>query len=120
MALIRFETNMNIIEDRAKVFVKKVTKAVAPVLGEPETEIRVELAGNRKMRMAKSDEPIAHLEIRNVELPKDRADEITKAICPAVEEAFAIHEHNIYIAVISRRNSMWRVSGGDTQVQPHS
>ncbi len=117
MALIRFETNMNIIEDRANLFVRKVKKAVAPLLGEPETEIRVELAGNRKMRMAKSDEPIAHLEVRNVEFPKERADEITRAICPAVEEAFAIHDHNIYIAVISRRNSMWRVHGGDTQMQ---
>ncbi len=117
MALIRFETNMNIIEDRAKVFVKKVVKAAAPVLGEPETEIRVELAGNRKMRMAASDEPIAHLELRNVELPKDRAQDITRAICPVVEETFSIQEHNIYIAVISRRNSMWRVSGGSTQAQ---
>ena len=110
MALIRLETNMNVLEDRAKVFMKKVVKAAAIVLGEPESEIRVEIAGNRKMRMATSDEPIAHVEIQ-----KDRGPELTQAICPVVEEAFAIQEHNVYIAVVSRRNSMWRVNGGAQQ-----
>lgn len=116
MALIRFETNTNVSEDRVKIVVKNLTKAVARVTGEPETEIRVELAGNRKMRMAESDEPIAHVEIRNVEIRKERAKELTQAICPVIEDALDIQDKNIYIAVISTRNSMWRVNGA-AQIQ---
>ncbi len=112
MALIRMQTNMNVFEDRVGLFTKKIIKAVAPALGEPETEIRVEIMGSRKMRMATSDEPIAHMEIRNVEVPKDHGDALAKAICPVVESVFAIQSHNVYIAVVSNHNTMWRISGG--------
>lgn len=111
MALIRFETNASVPEDRVKIITQNLTKAVARVTGESEREMRVEIAGNRRMRMAESDEPIAHVEIRNVEFPKDRARELTQAVCPVLEEAMGIHDSKVYIAVISTRNSMWRVNG---------
>jgi len=111
MALIRFETNTHIPDDRGKIIVQNLTKAVARITGEPETEIRVEMAGNRRMRMAESDEPIAHVEIRNVEIAKDRARELTQAVCPVIEDALGILDNRIYIAVVSTRNSMWRVNG---------
>ncbi|MDR1745501.1 MAG: hypothetical protein LBS30_07095 [Planctomycetota bacterium] len=116
MALIRFETNANVPEDRMKIVITNLTRAVSRVTGEPETEIRVEIAGNRRMRMADSDEPIAHIEIRDVEIPKERAKEITQAICPVIEDAMDIEDRNIYIAIVSRRNSMWRVNG-DAKLQ---
>lgn len=111
MALIRFETNANTPEERVKIISRNLTRVVARFTGEPETEIRVEFAGNRKMRMAASDEPIAHIEICNAEIPKNRARELTQAICPVVEDVFGIHNNNIYIAVISKKSSMWRVNG---------
>ena len=111
MALIRFETNAGIPDDKVKVITQNLGKAVGRITGEPATEIRVEMAGNRRMRMAQSDDPIAHVEIRNVEIAKDRARELTQAICPVLEDAMGIPERQIYIAVISNRNSMWRVNG---------
>lgn len=111
MAIVRFETNAGVPDDRAKIIHQNLTKAVARIAGEPEANVRVEITGNRRMRMAESDEPIAHIEIRDVELPKDCAGELTRAICPVVEEALAIQDNRIYIAVVSRRNSMWRVNG---------
>lgn len=111
MATVRFETNAGVPEDRAKIIVQNLTKAVARVAGLPEAEVRVEIASNRRMRMADSDEPIAHVEIRNVDISKDRAGELTRAVCPVLEEAMAIQDDRIYIAVVSSRNSMWRVNG---------
>jgi phenylpyruvate tautomerase PptA (4-oxalocrotonate tautomerase family) len=111
MALIRFETNGSAPAERVKIITQNLTRAVARFTGEPEAGISVEVAGDRKMRMAKSDEPIAHVEIRNVEIPKSRARELTQAICPIIEDTFGIHDDHIYIAVISTRNSMWRVNG---------
>lgn len=111
MAIVKFETNAGIPEDRARIITKNLTKAVARIADEPEAEVKVEVTGNRRMRMADSDEPIAHVEIRDVELPKERAGELTRAICPVLEEAMGIQDNRIYIAVVSRRNSMWRVNG---------
>lgn len=111
MATVRFETNISVPEDRAKIIAQNLTKAVARIAGEPESEVKVEIAGNRNMLMAKSNEPIAHVEINSVDLPKERASELTRAICPVVEEALGIQDSKIYIAVVSRRNSMWRVNG---------
>lgn len=111
MALIRFETNTSITEDRVRTITQNLTLAVARVTGEQERDIRVELASNRRMRMADSDEPIAHVEVRGVEFPKDRARELTQAVCPVLENALSISGDKVYIAVISNRNSMWRVNG---------
>lgn len=111
MALIRFETNTSIGEERARIVRQNLGKAVSHITGEPEQEMRVEIAENRRMRMATSDEPIAHVEIRNVEIAKDRARDLTQAVCPVLEDTLAIQDSNIYIAVISKRNSMWRVNG---------
>ena len=111
MALIRFETNVNIPDDKARIITQNLTRAVCRLTGEAPAETRVELAGNRRMRMADSDEPIAHMEIRDVEFPKDRAQELTRAVCPVLEEALGIRDNRVYIAVVSKRNSMWRVNG---------
>lgn len=111
MATVRFETNATVPDDRGKIVMQNLVKAVARIAGEPESEVRVEIFGNRTMLMAKQGELIAHVEISNVDLPKDRAGELTRAICPVVEEALAIPDDRIYIAVVSRRNSMWRVNG---------
>lgn len=111
MATVRFETNINIPDDRAKIITQNMTKAVARIAGIPELDVRVELSGNRSMLMANGDESLAHVGISNVDIPKDRAQELTRAICPVVEEALAIKDNRIYIAVVSTRNSMWRVNG---------
>lgn len=111
MALIRLETNASVPEDRAKTLAQTFRKAISLLTGEPATEVRVEIHGDRRMRMATSDEPLAHVELRNVEFPKDRAAELTRAVCPVLDNTLGIHENNVYIAVISKRNSMWRVNG---------
>lgn len=114
MALVRFETNSRVSEERVRILTKNLTKAVARVAGEQESQVKVEIAGDRRMRMAESDEPIAHVEIRNVEIAKDRAGELTQAICPVLEDAMGIQNNKVYIAVVSTRNSMWRVNGDFT------
>ena len=111
MALIKFETNSRVSEERARSITKNLAKAVAGITGEPASGIKVEIAGDRRMRMAESDEPIAHVEIRNVEIEKSRAGELTSAVCPVLEDAMGIRDSKVYIAVISTRNSMWRVNG---------
>ncbi|MCD8352624.1 MAG: hypothetical protein LUC93_18635 [Planctomycetaceae bacterium] len=111
MALVRLETNMSVGEDRVKTIKKKLAAAVAHITAEQEREVLVEVAGDRRMRMAASGDNLAHVEIRNVEIDKDRAPELTHAICPVLEDALTIQSDQIYIAVISKRNSMWRVNG---------
>ena len=111
MALIRFETNILLGEERSRIVKRNLARSVAHITGEAEGEVRVELAENRRMRMAVSDEPIAHVEIRNVEIPKTRARDLTQAICPVLADAMSVLESNVYIAVVSTRNSMWRVNG---------
>lgn len=111
MALIRFETNTSVDEKRANALRQRLGKAVAGITVEPEAAMRMEIADNRRMRMAKSDEPIAHVEIRNVEIEKERAGDLTKAICPVIENVMGIRDDKVYIAVVTTRNSMWRVNG---------
>lgn len=111
MAIVRFETNIGVPDDRAKIISQNLTKAVARIAGEPESEVKVGIVGNRNMLMAKDNESLAHVEINSVDLPKERAGELTRAICPVIEEALGIPDSKIYIAVVSRRSTMWRVNG---------
>lgn len=119
MALIRFETNAPVPPDSTGIITRNLTLAVMRVAGEAEADVRVEVHGNRRMRMADdSDEPIAHVEIRNVDISKDRAGELTNAICPVIGEALGIRDSRVYIAVVSPRNSMWRVNGDFSRSAP--
>ncbi|MCD8140252.1 MAG: hypothetical protein LUE17_10830 [Planctomycetaceae bacterium] len=111
MALVRVETNVSVGEDRAKSIRTKMARAVATITAEPERDVRVEVAGDRRMRMAATGDNLVHVEIRNVEISKDHAPELTRTICPVLEEALAVRGDQIYIAVVSTRNSMWRVNG---------
>ncbi|MCD7896907.1 MAG: hypothetical protein LUG50_09580 [Planctomycetaceae bacterium] len=111
MALLRLETNATVPEEGAKVLHSKLTRHLAPLFEEPENQVRLEIAANRRMRMATSDEQLVHLEIRNIEFPKDRAEELTDLVCPIIEDVLSIGPKSVYIAVISARNSMWRVNG---------
>ncbi len=124
MARIKFETNVPVPEDAVKIISTNLTRAVSRITGEAEGEIRVHIFGNVRMRMAAAEHaPIAHIEIREVHISKDRAVELTRAICPVVEEALSIAEHNLYIAVVNPgRNSMWRVNGdiGKTEGEGNS
>lgn len=110
MALIKFQTNVSLPGDAARALTENLIKAVARTTNVPAHAIRVELSPNLRMRMADPDEPIAHIEIREVEFPKDRARELVTAICPILEHSANIKESNVYMAVISKNNSMWRVT----------
>ncbi len=111
MALLRLETNVSVPEEGAKVLQSKLTRQLAPLFNEQGNHVRLEIAANRRMRMASADEHLVHLEIRDVEFPKDRADELTNIVCPIIDEVLSIGPKSVYIAVISARNSMWRVNG---------
>lgn len=111
MPVVKLETNSGIPEEKNGALMQRLRTAVAAITGHPLAEMRVELAGGRKMRMADSDEPIAHVEVKGVEFPKDRAGELTAAICPILDNILGIRDNRVYIAVVSTRNSMWRVNG---------
>lgn len=112
MALVRLETNVFVAEAKAMEINRKLASAVAKVTGTPPGDMRVEIAGNRRMRMAEvGDEPLAHVQVRGVDFPKERAAELTNAICPALLNGIGVQDSRVYIAVISDRNSMWRVNG---------
>lgn len=115
MATIKVETNSHIPEERIRPLSVGLCKALAQLTGEPEPSFSAELAGNRRMRMAESDEPIAHVEIRGTEFPKDRAAELSAVVSALLDEHLSIHEEAVYIAVVSSRMSMWRVNGSDVK-----
>lgn len=111
MAVIKLETNASVPDERMGALARSLLQTLSRLLGTPSSEMRVEAAGNRRMRMAQSDDPIVHVEMKGVDFPKDRAGALTSAICPVIQEALGVSESKIYIAVVSNRNSMWRVNG---------
>ena len=111
MPVVKLETNTRIPEEKAGKLRQGLLAAVAGATGVPTADFRVELAGDRKMRMADSDEPIAHVEIKDLDLPKDQAPKLTQAVCPVLDGMLGIRDNRVYIAVISTRSSMWRVNG---------
>lgn len=111
MAVIKLQTNASVPDDRMGMLARSLLQSLSRILGLPSSEMRVEAAGNQRMRMAESDEPIVHVEMKGVDFPKDRATHLTDAICPVIRDAIGVSENKIYIAVVSNRNSMWRVNG---------
>lgn len=112
MPLVRVETNAVLHEAILNSLRQGLASAVGGMAGCGPAGTRVEIAGGRNMRMAGlDDEPLVHVEIRDVDFPKDRAAELTAAICPVLSRNIGVAGGRVYIAVVSNRNSMWRVNG---------
>jgi hypothetical protein len=113
MPHIRFETNIQIPDDKSRNVLLGLGAELSRLMSLPAGEVRVEVAGGRRMRLAGDGDMVAHIEIRQCDYPRKRSEELLDAFARVVDGNLGIGRENIYIAVISNRNSMWKVLGNE-------
>ena len=109
MPYVRIETNVQITDDKAQNVMRGLVAELSRLLSAPAAAVKVEAVRGVKMRMADEGDMAVHIEIRQCDYPKERSKELLDAFVKVVGETLGIPRKNVYIAVISNRNSMWKV-----------
>ena len=112
MPYLKLETNVPIPDAKAGELLKHLSATVARVTGKPESSVQVGMIGGQRMFMAGSEEPTAHVEVKGIGFPEERARDMSESICALLSGTLGIKGNRVYLAFVSYKGSMWGMNGG--------
>lgn len=110
MPYVRLQTNAQLGD--ANALLKELSAAVAKVTGKPETFVQVAAQGEIPMCMAGNGSPTAHVEVKALGFPKDKAKPISAALCKILEDRLKIDGSRVFIVFSSHEGAMWGTDSG--------
>ena len=105
MPLLNVRTNVTVDDTGAAL--KRLSAAVAEILGKPESYVMVALEEGVPMLFAGSDAPLAYLELKSLGLPEDRSAEFSAALCDVVGELLGVESGRVYIEFAGPPRHLW-------------
>lgn len=111
MPYLTIQTNKDFDRNTSGQLLKQASKAVAEVLGKPESYVMVALPPAIPMVFAGSDDSLAYLELKSIGLPQEATASISDALCSLVNESLGIAKNRIYIEFSNAERSMWGWDG---------
>lgn len=107
MPFLKIQTNRELALDSAKDLASKASALVACQLGKPESYVMTSVENNPAMTFAGTDEPLAFLELKSIELPEAITADTSRALCELVSAETAIDAARIYIEFSDAPRRMW-------------
>ena len=105
MPLLTLETNIQ--PDDISTCLAELSGMTAKMLGKPENFVMVTRRYNPDMLFAGSNQPLAFLQLKSLDLPEDRTAEFSDALCELVRKHLGIQPSRVYIEFISPDRHMW-------------
>lgn len=112
MPTIKIQTNADIIKDRRPALLSDLSRAVAEMLGKPESYVMVILELNLDMSFGGTSDSLAYVELKSLGLQEDRTAEFSSRLCSLLEAALQIPKKRIYIEFASPARHMFGWNGG--------
>ncbi len=101
------EINTNIHLDNSTVLAKQASKAIASMLGKPESSVMVLFRSDTALVFAGSDEAAAHLKLKSLALDEQKTADYSAFLCDFIHDNLAIEASRIYIEFSSPERHMW-------------
>jgi phenylpyruvate tautomerase len=111
MPLLRIQTNVSLSEDSCAALLRKATAWAATELKKPVDYVQVVLQAGVCMAFAGTTEPTAFLELRALNLPKDRTKALSAGLCRLAEEALQVAPSRVFINFSDVPGSLWGWNG---------
>jgi phenylpyruvate tautomerase PptA (4-oxalocrotonate tautomerase family) len=112
MPTLIIKTNANLSQDTAASLPEAASKAVAELLGKPETYVMTLFDRVVGMTMSGTDDPACLVEIRSVgKLTGDQTRALSQALGPLLAERLGIEPNRIYLNFNEYPGSMWGFNG---------
>lgn len=112
MPLLKIQTNQAIDSTQQTALLKRLSVAVATMLGKPERYVMVILEHNPAMLFAGDASLLAYLELKSIGLPGERTQEFSRTLCNLVGETLGIATDRIYIEFAGAERHLWGWNGG--------
>ncbi len=112
MPLLKIQTNRPIDATAQKTLASKASQTVADLLGKPERYVMVSIEHNPAMLFGGSDEPLAYLELKSIDLPEARTADLSHSLCEMLKETLDLSADRIYIEFSDAPRKMWGWNGG--------
>jgi len=97
MPTLRILTNVPVPTEDRPVLLAQASRAVAEMLGKPESYVMVILEDGRDMLFAGTPAPAAYLELKSLGLPEAKAADYSRALCDLLAAALEIPPARVYI-----------------------
>jgi len=111
MPLLRLETNVALAEDKRKVLLASLSKAVAETIGKPEQYVMV-TAGQATMLMSGKQGEAAFVDIRSIGgLSNDVNQKLSQQVCKLLKDSLGISPDRVYLNFTDVEASNWGWNG---------
>jgi phenylpyruvate tautomerase PptA (4-oxalocrotonate tautomerase family) len=99
-------------EDKAQAFLRKLSSAVAEILGKPERYMMTCLAPRSSMTFGDSADPACAVEVKSIgALSGDKPKRLTEAVCRLVQEHLRVPKDRVYVVCTDVPASLWGHDG---------
>ncbi len=107
MPLLKVTSNASADNVQSTDIPSQLSRAVAELLGKPESYVMVIVEQNTNMSFAGSNDPLAFLELKSLGLPEDKTKEFSENLCLLIQDLFNIPANRIYIEFSSPDRHLW-------------
>ena len=111
MPYLLIQTNQSLDADGHEALLARASQCVAQALGKPERYVMVALELGRPMLFGGSRDPLAYLELKSIDLPTQRTEELSATLCRVIGEALGIARERIYIEFADAQRHLWGWNG---------
>jgi phenylpyruvate tautomerase PptA (4-oxalocrotonate tautomerase family) len=111
MPLLKIQTNISISEQDKNGLLTNASSCVAQQLGKPESYVMVSLEAEQNMLFAGTNDPLAYLELKSINLPEDKTQDISNSLCGLINTSLGIDNNRIYIEFSNAERHLWGWNG---------
>ena len=111
MPTLIIKANAPLADDRTGALLRAASTTVSQVLGKSEAYVMAIYERNPRMLFGGSDAPTAYLELKSIGFPRERAPEISAALCGLITRHLGIPAERIYIEFADADRKLWGWSG---------
>ncbi len=104
MPLLSIETNQGLQNTET---LNTLSKAVASLLGKPESYVMLKYEHNTNMLFAGNNLPLAHLKLKSLGLPEDKTAIFSTELCQLMQTHFNVPAERVYIEFSGPERHMW-------------
>lgn len=112
MPTLHILTNAHVPPEVRAGMLARTSRAVADLLGKPESYVMVILEDGRDLLFAGTADPAAYLELKSLGLPELKTSHYSRVLCDLLAEELSIPSARIYIEFAAPPRHMFGWDGG--------
>ena len=111
MPYLNIQTNLPLSRKAVRTVLKTASTLVARELGKPEAFVMLALQSDTPMLFAGTDDPVAFLELKAIDLPVRKTKKLSESLCDLIEDHLGIPPSRVYVKFLDVRRGMWGWKG---------